>query len=166
MPYKDPEKKREHNKLYHIKNRSKLNSKSKKWFNEHREHHRQYMRNYYIRTSDVRKTQEFRDRENRNQTRCRMNDKRRCLEHYSKSSLRCACCNESIYDFLTIDHVNGGGNKHRKSLGLISSNSFFRWLIKNNFPGGYIVLCYNCNCSKGKLGYCPHSRLIDVKITT
>jgi hypothetical protein len=33
------------------------------------------------------------------------------LTYYGKA---CACCGEDRVKFLTIDHTNGGGNKHRK----------------------------------------------------
>ena len=69
----------------------------------------------------------------------------------------CACCGESRIEFLVIDHENGGGNKHRRS---ISPNGrgtcFYRWLRKNGYPKGFRVLCQNCNSSLGHYGYCPH----------
>ena len=30
----------------------------------------------------------------------------------------------------------------------ISSNGFYYWLIRNNFPEGYQILCANCNIFK------------------
>lgn len=75
------------------------------------------------------------------------------LNHYGTI---CACCYENQQEFLTIDHIKGGGNQHRKEVG--SGPAFYSWLIKQNFPEGYQTLCYNCNCSKGHLGYCPHDR--------
>ncbi len=67
----------------------------------------------------------------------------------------CACCGEARYEFLTIDHVNGGGTQQRRELGN-SSMAIARWLKKNNYPEGYQILCFNCNCAKGASGYCPH----------
>src|SRR5882757_158077 len=29
------------------------------------------------------------------------------LGHYSKGKFECACCGENIYQFLTLDHING-----------------------------------------------------------
>ena len=67
----------------------------------------------------------------------------------------CACCGESIKEFLTIDHINGDGAKDRKIRGV--GHTFYRWLRKNNWPQGRLqLLCWNCNCSKGTRGYCPH----------
>jgi hypothetical protein len=73
------------------------------------------------------------------------------FSHYGK---KCACCGETIYEFLTIDHINGDGNKHRREI----KTDIYRWLIKNNYPSGYQILCYNCNCSKGFYGICPHQK--------
>jgi hypothetical protein len=33
----------------------------------------------------------------------------------------------------------------------------YAYLIRNNFPEGYRVLCHNCNQSLGYFGYCPHT---------
>lgn len=74
--------------------------------------------------------------------------RRRVFDHYG---WKCKCCGEAQPEFLTIDHINGGGSKHIREVG-----SFYRWLIKNSFPEGFQSLCYNCNCAKGKIGICPH----------
>jgi len=74
------------------------------------------------------------------------------LEYYGKS---CACCKENNVEFLAIDHINGGGTKHLKELG-IRGGSFYLWLIKNNFPPEFRTLCHNCNTSLGHYNYCPH----------
>jgi len=75
------------------------------------------------------------------------------LKHYSQAEVPyCKCCNESIINFLTIDHINGGGTKHRKEV--TSSSRLGLFLAKNNYPEGYQILCYNCNCSKGSGDIC------------
>jgi len=73
------------------------------------------------------------------------------LDHYGKV---CACCGEDRYEFLSIDHVDGGGNAHRREIG--NPSVFCRWLKKNGLPIGYRVLCMNCNHAIGRYGYCPH----------
>lgn len=83
--------------------------------------------------------------------------RRKIIYHYSAGRMNCHCCGEDNYEFLSIDHINGGGSKHRTKVGL-KTGDFYRWLIKNNYPTGYRVLCYNCNCSLGFYGYCPHQR--------
>ena len=32
------------------------------------------------------------------------------------------------------------------------------WIIKNNFPEGFKILCHNCNNAKGFYGKCPHQK--------
>lgn len=73
----------------------------------------------------------------------------------------CACCGESNQEFLTIDHIANDGAEHRRTIWGKSRNgsgsALYRWLKNQNFPAGYQVLCYNCNCGKAKSGgVCPH----------
>lgn len=75
------------------------------------------------------------------------------LLHYGGNPPRCACCGETEIKFLTIDHIAGNGVEHRKQ---IKDTSVARWIISNGFPDGFQILCYNCNCSKGFYGQCPH----------
>ena len=49
---------------------------------------------------------------------------------------------------LTIDHINGGGLRHLKSLHIGSGSHFYGWLRANRFPDGYQVLCFNCQWIK------------------
>jgi hypothetical protein len=70
---------------------------------------------------------------------------------------RCACCDEGEPTFLTIDHKNGGGNKHRKEL-KVTGMGFYRWLCKHRFPEEFQTLCWNCNMGRARNGsVCPHN---------
>lgn len=72
---------------------------------------------------------------------------------------KCNCCGEVEKTFLAIDHIDGGGNKHRKNIGKLSSSSFYRWLIEQNFPDEFQILCHNCNMSKYLCGgICAHKK--------
>jgi hypothetical protein len=72
---------------------------------------------------------------------------------------KCECCGENNIEFLTIDHIHNNGAQDRKNNGNKLGGKLYRWLIKNNFPKDeYQLLCYNCNCSKGFFGYCPHKK--------
>lgn len=82
--------------------------------------------------------------------------KMKIFEHYGGGVAHCKCCNEKEVYFLSIDHINGGGNKQKKEL-KTSSRGIMRWIIKNNYPVDFQVLCFNCNLSKGFFGKCPHS---------
>jgi len=74
------------------------------------------------------------------------------LTHYG---LVCACCGETELTFLTIDHINGGGNEHRRQLG---HTHVYDWLRANRYPKGYQTLCFNCNSAKSIQGICPHQQ--------
>lgn len=115
----------------------------KKYHEEHRESDNFKCREYYsVHKEDLqRKAREKRKR-----------IREEVIQHYGG---RCACCGESQFEFLTIDHIHGGGTKHRESLG--GANYFYNWLIKNNFPEGFQVLCMNCNWAK-RFGRCPHEK--------
>jgi hypothetical protein len=80
------------------------------------------------------------------------------MEHYSNGAPRCACCGESERDFLAIDHIEGHGNEHRRKIfGRVQGGwQLYVWLIRQGFPSGFQVLCFNCNLSKAKHGKCIH----------
>ena len=72
--------------------------------------------------------------------------------------IKCQCCGESHVEFLSIDHIAGGGRAHRKEVfGKPDGGNLFAWLKRNGYPEGYRVLCMNCNCAYGFQGYCPHT---------
>ncbi len=77
------------------------------------------------------------------------------LRHYGGA---CECCGESRVEFLSIDHLRGGGRKHRRQVLYPNAGSriYYDWLIKNGYPNDIRVLCYNCNMARGFNGYCPH----------
>ena len=78
----------------------------------------------------------------------------RVLVAYSGDPAHCVCCGEEEVAFLALDHVNGGGQKHRKQIG----RSIYDWAIDNDFPPGLRVLCHNCNLARAYYGSCPHER--------
>ena len=75
---------------------------------------------------------------------------------------KCNCCGESNPLFLTIDHVNNDGYKHRgRNDGKYKIGSFsghyYKTIIKAGFPDDLQLLCYNCNCGRARnKGICPH----------
>jgi len=88
---------------------------------------------------------------------------------------KCACCGETIPDFLTIDHINNDGADHRRKVAreagkyrrngtgwIAPSNGqgvgIYAWLKRHKYPPGFQVLCMNCNFAKGRYGECPHKR--------
>ena len=68
----------------------------------------------------------------------------------------CACCEESMLKFLTLDHIEG-----RKKMGhgkLLIGHKLRGWATENDYPDTLQVLCYNCNMAKGLFGKCPHQK--------
>lgn len=84
----------------------------------------------------------------------RWNKRIKVLSAYCDGELKCSCvkCNETNPRFLSIDHINNDGADHRKSIG--GGSYLYDWLIKNDFPKGFRVMCYNCNLSLGFFGIC------------
>jgi hypothetical protein len=88
------------------------------------------------------------------QPRQRKQLRKETLEAYGN---RCACCGETTPEFLTIDHVANDGAKHRKEIG----SRIYEWLKENGFPkSNFQLLCFNCNCTKGIYGECPHRKTL------
>ncbi len=68
----------------------------------------------------------------------------------------CSCCGETRKPFLTIDHINNDGYKHRQELGSGGSR-LYTWLWTNKLPPGFRVMCCNCNFGRFRNnGVCPH----------
>ena len=137
----------------------------------HKEYMKNYMRDWRKRNPELSrancKRYNDKNKEERNKNcRKRLRLKRKELRekiifHYAGNPPKCACegcyyhINDCPIDFLTIDHVHGGGGKDKKIFN--AQISLYSWIIKNNFPSDFQVLCMNCNFAKGKLGYCPHN---------
>lgn len=64
------------------------------------------------------------------------------INHYGG---KCALCGDTNPNHLTIDHINGGGNGHRKE---IKRQSIYPWLRSKDYPDGFQVLCWNHNAEK------------------
>ena len=138
---------------------------SKEYYQEHKELIKAKARAYYRNDRDGIKTnirdyrRKHKDEINSKQKIYTRSRRLKVLEYYGGTPPTCACCGESHIEFLSIDHINGGGHQHRLSLGS-SGRAIYNYLIKENFPLGYRVLCTNCNASLGRYGYCPHQKEI------
>jgi hypothetical protein len=75
------------------------------------------------------------------------------LRAYGGETPGCTCCGEDKIEFLSVDHVGGGGSAHRKRIG---ASGLYTWLKREGFPPGFRILCHNCNQAIGHYGYCPH----------
>ncbi|MDN5846516.1 MAG: hypothetical protein L0H53_09615 [Candidatus Nitrosocosmicus sp.] len=161
MPYKDKEKNtqcikkyyqdhreeiREKSRQYYLSNRDVVIQRSKQYRESNRDRYNEWRRNHRNTNKEMYQN-ELLDRRNR-----KMELRKEVISHYSYGKNECACCKESIFEFLTVDHINGGGRTHRKTHG----GHFYEWLKSHNFPKGYQILCWNCNSTKGLYGQCPH----------
>lgn len=69
---------------------------------------------------------------------------------------KCTCCGIDTFEFLTIDHIHGGGYKARLNEGEYSQ-TLCRKIVNMIDPSkDYQVLCWNCNCVKRNDRQCPH----------
>lgn len=117
---------------------------NKKWYEKNKEKRKLYTRNWWKNNPQkvLITAKKYRDK---------VKDK--IIKVYG--GYKCKCCGETEPLFLTIDHINGGGCKHRKAM----TGTIYTWLKKNNYPKEYQVLCYNCNSGKWRNGgICPHQK--------
>ena len=68
-----------------------------------------------------------------------------CLWHYSRTVPHCKKCGLLNIRYLHLDHINNDGNHERKKYG---RESFYGYLIRNNFPSDLQVLCRDCHLRK------------------
>lgn len=140
-------KNRENHESY-LRHREKRIAYVQTWYQENKEHRLRYVRKWIAENKEkhdgyrIKRRRVIRDN---------------VFEAYGN---KCACCGEAEPMFLTIDHINGGGNKHRKEvLGshLRAGFSTYEWLARNGFPKEFQCLCQNCNVGKHRnKGICPH----------
>jgi len=121
----------EKNKIWQQNNRDRYIQSMKKWYQNNRDRYDQSQREYRHRL---------------------IND---VINGYGG---KCACCDETRKEYLSIDHIDGNGNKQRREIGVSSSREFYCWLRQNNYPEGFQVLCFNCNMGKGNYSVSPHNK--------
>lgn len=131
----------------------------KKWREENKEKRKEYERLYDAARKEKKSAydKEFRTWEKNPTIKERQKNYRReiKLTVMVQYGGKCACCGETELEFLTIDHIDGGGTQHRKRL---NTPNIYRWLMQNNFPPGFQVLCMNCNFATRYKNICPHKR--------
>lgn len=80
----------------------------------------------------------------------------------------CECCSEDELAFLAIDHRHGGGNAHRRSIGIPSGSGgkMHVWILRQIEKIGleavkqdFRILCFNCNQAIASRGVCPHQEV-------
>jgi hypothetical protein len=130
--------------------RSRRKEFLKKENNRYRKHRRRILKQRRLRYRTDKEHAE------KNRQTCRLRNRKLKAEVISAYGGKCTCCSETLMEFLTIDHIGGGGRKHIYSVG--GPAKFYGWLKANKFPDGFRVLCFNCNSAIGFYGYCPHQK--------
>ncbi len=130
------------------------NKKSLESYYLHKEKRRKQQNEYNKIYYSINRKQCLEDGKSRQQKRRQI-----ILNHYSNNTIQCACCGEKEIKFLSIDHINNDGAAHKKEIG--GFGYLYTWIIKNNFPEDFQVLCMNCNFGKRMNGgICPHKEAI------
>ena len=114
-----------------------MSEKNAEWYSEHRKYRDAATRKWCKEHPD-----QYRAKKREQSHRRKI----KALTHYSPN-LRCQHCGFSDVRALSIDHINNDGYSHRKKLGR-RGGAIYCWLITNNFPPGYQVLCMNCQFIK------------------
>lgn len=184
-----PDRVQESRRKYRESHRAKRNEYNREWAQKNRVKRRAYLRGWYNANKQRVSTTRRLRRVNYPEQTLMVNEKTRAwyaahredlkakararnrnarmlvFAHYCNGRVACACCGESILDFLTIDHVNQDGKLHREAVG--TGYAVYFDIIKNCFPVGYQVLCMNCNTARsrrGNKGVCPHKRVMPKSI--
>lgn len=138
-----PDEIRANMKTYYSQNREALLAQKREYYNANQETIKRKVATHYYDNHEGHKQRA---------KQLAMERKVKVFEHYGA---RCICCGETNIGFLSIDHIRNDGADHRRKVG--AGWAMYRWLIKNNFPDGFQVLCYNCNLGRFRNGnVCPH----------
>ena len=110
------------------------------YYERHRAYLMKHQREYYL---------NHREYEKGKQREYGRENKRKVIGHYSNGTYKCAVCGFDNMAALQIDHIKGNGTKHKKEVGASNGGRpFYCWLIRNDYPSGFQVLCANCNWIK------------------
>lgn len=82
------------------------------------------------------------------ETKYKLKIKTQVLSHYGNGKATCVKCGYTDIRALSIDHINGGGAKHKEENDISGGSNFYLWLIRNHLPYGYQTLCMNCQFIK------------------
>jgi hypothetical protein len=116
-----------------------LNAWTRRCYENHQEHAREKRRKYWALERRLARRRET------------LEDKNLVIEHYSNGTKACANPygeHQSAYTnvlALSVDHIEGGGSKHRRELRYWS---IYKWLVVEGFPSGYQILGMNCQMIK------------------
>lgn len=139
-------------------NRSEFFKRGKYWRSQCKQCHRKKCKEYEKKTDGYLEAAKQRSKDRYSKVRNAV------LDHYGRT---CKCCGETKEYFLCLDHITGGGKKHHESVRNrtsegVQGKNFYEWVVKNNFPPLFQILCWNCNFAKHKFGICPCQDSLDL----
>ncbi len=140
-------------KLYRDSHKSEIAERGRQWRVAHKEQIFIAAKARYIANRDKIRVQEKNYRESHKLERSKIQSLRNyklrieVISHYGNGKCACVRCGGDDMRTLSIDHINGGGNKHRKVIGTGGAH-LYSWLKNNHYPEGYQTLCMNCQFIK------------------
>ncbi len=144
----------EYHKQYRIKNKGRLLEYDRSYAQKHK---LQRKEKYLLWYQENKNKDSFKKLRNESNRKFCFRKKIECFNHYGNGKIECSCCGEKEIKFLCLDHINGGGNKHRKESKTHGGEKTYIFLAKSGFPTGFQILCANCNLGKHlNGGSCPH----------
>jgi len=131
---------------YYSKHKKDVRKKQREYYLKNKERLNEYQREYNDNNKLKLKQQNLDNIQSK---------RKQVIRHYTNGTMKCQCCGEPEYLFLTVDHIDNNGANHRRKIG--KGYTIYFWLIKNDFPEGFQILCMNCNWGKARNnGVCPH----------
>lgn len=120
---------------YRERNKHVINIRNRKWIDDNKQKSKDCANRYIEKNRDLISA--------KNKV-ARVRLKYETLSFYSNGDPVCNSCGFDNFHALTIDHINGDGNKHRKEI----HSHVYSWIKRNNYPCGFQVLCMNCQWIK------------------
>lgn len=142
---------RESRKKYYLKNKEASLEKSRKYRERHPEKIKKFNSRYYRENKQwwTNWRENNKERWGRIQISYRQRLKEQAISAYGG---KCSCCGEDKLEFLTLEHVNHDGKKHRDMVW-----SVYRDLRRRGWPkNGITVFCWNCQMATRFGDKCPH----------
>ena len=151
---KDPEKFKKYQKEWMEKNPNKVKVSQKKYYHNNKEA-RLVNSQKWINENPERyqkRSQDYRDSHKKQFQKRNMDRRFLVLSHYSKIISKsnipiCGNCGLTKIEFLHIDHIIGRKNTDEPKH-LRGGSNLINYLIRENFPKDYQILCGNCNWLK------------------
>ena len=123
------------NKRWREENREKINAKRREYYQQNKEKCQEFSKEYYRKNGKKRKEYD-RAYYLKYRKKCRQ-------EIIENLGGKCIQCGFHDWRGLQIDHVKGGGTKHRKQF--TNSWQYYKSILDQLETGEYQLLCANCN---------------------